>query len=481
MNTNRDLNRDDQAAEPVEGSRPTKGNAWQTAASRTQSRGSASIGLQRVREVARRDGRARFTNLLCHVTPGLLRESFFALKRQAAPGVDGVTWQHYEEGFEDRLADLHTRVHLGTYRAQPSRRVYIPKGDGRQRPLGVAALEDKIVQQAVSTVLNQVYERDFLGFSYGFRPGRSQHDALDALWVGLMGKKVSWVLDLDIHGFFDAIDHEWLVRFLEHRIADHRVLRLIRKWLRAGVSEAGEWSKTTAGTPQGSVISPLLANVYLHYVFDLWVQWWREHRATGDVIVVRYADDAVVGFQHRHDAERFHRELGERMEKFALAMHPEKTRLIEFGRFAAEHRRQRGAPKPETFDFLGFTHICGKKRRNGGFTVKRKTSAKRIRDALKRIKQAMKRWRHLPIPVQGAWLRRVMQGYFNYHAIPGNTRTLDAFRIQVLRHWRTALKRRSQRHRLPWNRFGRLADQWIPLARTRHPFPRERFFAKHPR
>ena len=333
----------------------------QATASRTQSRLDALIALDRVREAARRDRRARFTALLHHVTVERLQESFFALKHEAAPGVDGVTWEQYEADLEDRLRDLHRRIHAGTYRAQPSRRGFIPKADGRQRPLGIAALEDKIVQQAVVPVLNQIYEVDFLGFSYGFRPGRSQHDALDALWVGLMRKKVNWVLDADIRGFFDNIDHGWLLKFLEHRIADRRILRLIQQWLRAGVSEDGQWSKTEVGTPQGAVASPLLANVFLHYVFDLWVQQWRTKSATGDVIVVRYADDFVMGFQHRREAERFLRELGERFEKFGLALHPEKTRLIEFGRFAAENRRKRGERKPETFTFLGFTHICGRK------------------------------------------------------------------------------------------------------------------------
>ena len=335
----------------------------QAAASRTQSRLDALIALDRVREAARRDRRARFTALLHHVTVERLQEGFFALKHEAAPGVDGITWEQYDIGLEDRLRDLHRRIHEGTYRAQPSRRVFIPKADGRQRPLGIAALEDKIVQQAVVRVLNQIYEVDFLGFSYGFRPRRSQHDALDALWVGLMGKKVNWVLDADIRGFFDNIDHGWLLKFLEHRIADRRILRLIQQWLRAGVSEDGQWTKTEVGTPQGAVASPLLANVFLHYVFDLWVQQWRTKSATGDMIVVRYADDFVVGFQHRREAERFLRELGERFEKFGLALHPEKTRLIEFGRFAAENRRKRGERKPETFTFLGFTHICGRKHR----------------------------------------------------------------------------------------------------------------------
>ena len=412
---------DDPSAEAVEGRRSTEGNTLPEAASRTQSRLDAWIALQRVREVARRDRRARFTALLHHVTVDLLRESFYALKRHAAPGVDGLTWEQYEADLEDRIPDLHRRVHLGTYRAQPSRRTFIPKADGRMRPLGIAALEDKIVQQAVVSVLNQIYEVDFLGFSYGFRPGRGPHDALDALWVGLMGKKVNWVLDADIRGFFDAIDHGWLVKFLEHRIADRRVLRLIQKWLRAGVSEDGQWSKTEVGTPQGAVASPLLANVFLHYVFDLWVQQWRTKFATGDMIVVRYADDFVVGFQHRRDAERFLQELGGRMEKFGLALHPEKTRLIEFGRFAAENRRKRGEGKPETFTFLGFTHICGRKHWSGGFIVKRKTAAKRLRAKLREVKEALLRRRHEPIPELGAWLRSVMRGYFNYHGVPGNT------------------------------------------------------------
>jgi len=468
-------------AEAAEGRRPTKGNTVQTATPRTQCRPRVSTGLKRVREVARRDRRARFTALLHHVTVDLLRESFYALKREAAPGVDGRTWRQHEAELEDRLPDLHLRVQRGTYRAQPSRRLYIPKLDGRKRPLGIAALEDKIVQRAVVSVLNQIYEEDFLGFSYGFRPGRSQHDALDALWVGIMGKKVSWVLDADIRGFFDTIDHGWLLRFLEHRIADRRMLRLIRKWLRAGVSEDGEWSRTEVGTPQGAVISPLLANVFLHYVLDLWVQQWRSQHATGDVIIARYADDFVMGFQYRGEAERFLRDLRDRMEKFGLALHPEKTRLIEFGRFAAENRRRRGEQKPETFDFLGFTHICGVKRWSKGFIVKRVTVAKRLRTKLKGIRNVLLRGRHRPIPVQGAWLRRVMQGYFNYHAIPGNMAALAALRKQVTRAWLHALRRRSQRHRLTWARFQRYVDLWLPSPRILHPYPNDRFYAKHPK
>src|SRR6516164_9072626 len=408
------------SAEGVEGRQPTKGNTLPQAPCRTQSRVDGSSGLQRVREAARRDKRARFTALLHHVTVDLLRDSFYALKREAAPGVDGVTWQEYEGGLNDRLVDLHRRVHTGIYRAQPSKRAYIPKPDGRKRPLGIAALEDKIVQQAVVTVPNQIYEVDFLGFSYGFRPGRSAHDALDALWVGIMGKKVSWVLDADIQGFFDTISLEWLVKFLEHRIADQRLLRLIQKWLRAGVSEDGQWTKSEVGTPQGAVAPPLLANVFLHYVFDLWVQQWRTKFATGEVIVVRYADDFLVGFQHRHEAERFLRELRERFGKFGLALHPDKTRLIEFGRFAARDRQKRGQGKPETFDFLGFTHCCGRKRQSGGFHVRRKTVSKRLRAKLRGVKEALLRRRHEPLSQQIAWLQGVVRGYFNYHAIPGN-------------------------------------------------------------
>jgi RNA-directed DNA polymerase len=472
---------DDPSAEAVEGRRSTEGNTLPEAASRTQSRLDAWIALQRVREVARRSRRARFTALLHHVTVDLLRESFYALKRHAAPGVDGLTWEQYEADLEDRIPDLHRRVHLGTYRAQPSRRSFIPKADGRMRPLGIAALEDKVVQQAVVSVLNQIYEADFLGFSYGFRPGRGPHDALDALWVGLMGKKVNWVLDADIRGFFDAIDHGWMCKFLEHRIADRRILRLIQKWLRAGVSEDGQWSKTEVGTPQGAVASPLLANVFLHYAFDLWVQQWRTKFATGDMIVVRYADDFVVGFQHRRDAERFLQELGGRLEKFGLALHPEKTRLIEFGRFAAENRQKRRAGRPETFTFLGFTHICGRKRRSGGFIVKRKTAAKRLRAKLGEVKEALMRRRHEPIPQLGAWLRSVVRGYFNYHGVPGNTDSMESFRTATARNWLKALRRRSQRDRMAWERFDLLVDRWIPKVQVLHPYPNVRFNAKHPK
>jgi group II intron reverse transcriptase/maturase len=430
---------------------------------------------------ARQDKRARFTALLHHVTLDHLRVSFYALKRKAAPGVDGLTWQQYEADLETRLVDLHRRVHMGTYQAQPSKRAYIPKPDGRMRPLGIAALEDKVVQQAVVSVLNAIYENDFLGFSYGFRPERGAHDALDALWVGIMGKKVNWVLDADIQGFFDAINHEWLLKFVEHRVADRRILRLIQKWLRSGVSEDGQWSKTEVGTPQGAVASPLLANVYLHYVFDLWVQRWRTKFATGDVIVARYADDFIVGFQHRREAERFLGELRERFAQFGLTLHPDKTRLIEFGRFAAENRQRRGECKPETFDFLGFTHISSVKPQSGRFLVRRRTARKRLRAKLQEVKRTLLAQRHRPISEQGTWLQRVVRGYFNYHAIHGNSAALDAFRTQVVRYWLRALRCRSQRQRLSWARFGKLAARWIPKPTILHPYPNIRFYAKHPR
>jgi group II intron reverse transcriptase/maturase len=473
--------RDDLTAEAVEGRQPTKGNAKQAATPRTQGRTGVSNGLQRVRRVAREDKNARFTALLHHVTPDALRASFFALKRQAAPGVDGVTWMQYQKDLEERVKDLHMRVHAGAYRARPSRRVYIPKPDGRLRPLGIAALEDKIVQHAVGEVLSTVFEVDFLGFSYGFRPGRGQHDALDALWVGLSHRKVNWVLDADIQGFFDTISHEWMLRFLEHRIADPRILRLVRKWLRAGVSEDGQWSETKVGTPQGAVISPLLANIYLHYVLDEWAHHWRRKHASGDVVIVRYADDFVMGFQHRHEAERFLAELTARLGQFGLTLHPEKTRLIEFGRFAADNRRKRGQGKPETFAFLGFTHICAKTRTQGRFHVWRKTEKKRLRAALERIKTVLRGRMHDPIEEVGQWLQRVVMGYFRYHAISGNCDAMRAFREDLIRYWLKVLRRRGQKRRMDWKTYGPIVVRWLPTPKVLHPYPSERFYAKYPR
>jgi RNA-directed DNA polymerase len=439
-----------------------------------------SQGLDGVRKVARERKQERFTALLHHLNVDLLRDSFYALQRKASPGVDGVTWQEYETGLEDRLVDLHSRVHRGAYRAKPSRRVFIPKADGRQRPLGIAALEDKIVQQAVVTILNQIYEVDFKGFSYGFRPGRSPHQALDALTVGIQRKRVNWVLDADIRGFFDNLSHEWTMKFIEHRVADRRILRLIRKWLKAGVSEDGQWSETKLGTPQGAVASPLIANVYLHYLFDLWAEVWRRKVAKGDVIVVRYADDLVVGFQHRTDAERFLKEFRERLAKFGLELHPDKTRLIEFGRFAARDRKARGEGKPETFTFLGFTHYCGQRHKSGTFTVWRITAKKRMVAKLKAIKIELQRRMHDRMAAVGMWLRKVVLGYYQYHAVPGNTTQLRIFKLRVCRLWQSVLVRRSQRAKMCWERLTPVLNRWIPPPRVLHPYPDARFYATHP-
>jgi len=464
-------------AEAVEGRRPAKGNA----ASETRPGRGAGLGvsseLDRVRQVARRDKQVRFTALLHHVTVDRLRAAYRAIRRDAAAGVDGVTWREYGLDLEENLHDLHARVHRGAYRARPVRRTYIPKADGRSRPLGVAALEDKVLQRAVVEVLNAVYEQDFLGFSYGFRPGRSPHQALDALSVGITRKKVNWVLDADVRDCFTSLDHSWLLKFLEHRIADKRVLRLIQRWLKAGVIEDGEWSQTLEGTPQGASVSTLLCNVYLHYVFDLWVHQWRSRHARGEVVAVRFADDFVVGFEHRDEAERFWAELRERFASFGMELHEGKTRLVEFGRFAAQHRARRGDPKPETFVFLGFMHICAKDRR-GRFKLSRVTSKKKMRTKLGAVKTEMRRRMHHPIPEQGQWLARVLQGHYNYYGVPHNSRALSNFRLQVTRLWLQSLRRRSQRHRMTWERFGRLADRWLPRPRVMHPWPNRRFDAK---
>jgi group II intron reverse transcriptase/maturase len=430
-----------------------------------------------VREAATRDRKKRFTALLHHVTIDRLRAAYLALERKAAAGVDGMTWNEYGHDLEARLADLHGRVHRGAYRAKPSRRVYIPKPDGRERPLGIAALEDKIVQRAIVEVLNAIYEVDFLGFSYGFRPGRNQHDALDALATAITRKKVNWVLDADIRGFFDAIDHGWMVKFVEHRIADTRIVRLIQKWLAAGVLEDGKWSSTEEGTPQGATISPLLANVYLHYALDLWVQQWRRGKACGEMVFVRFADDFVVGFQHATDAARFRADLQQRLQRFALEMHPDKTRLIRFGRYAEQQCRERGAGRPETFDFLGFTHICAKSR-EGKFRLLRRTSKKRMRAKLRAIREDLWQHRHLPLRMQGQRLQAVVRGYFAYHAVPMNIARLGRFRAHVIWHWLRALRRRGQRDQTTWIRMNRLATRWVPSPERLHPHPWERFDAR---
>jgi RNA-directed DNA polymerase len=467
------------SAEVVEGRPLTEENTEQSNQHRTPSRESGPSGLDRVRQAAKKkDGKIRFTALLHHVSVDLLRDSYHSLKKKAAPGVDGVTWQEYGEDLEARLSGLHGRIHRGAYRAQPSRRTWIPKGDGRQRPLGIAALEDKVVQHAVGTVLNQIWEEDFLGFSYGFRPRRGQHDALDALSVGIVRKRVNWVLDLDIRAFFDKIEHAWLDKFVEHRIGDKRIVRLIQKWLKAGVMEEGQWFETKEGTPQGAVISPVLANLYLHYVLDLWVDSWRKKKATGDVIIVRYADDAVLGFQQQQDAEQFLEQLRERLRKFGLELHPEKTRLIEFGRYATERRKKRGEGKPETFNFLGFTHICGTSQPKGYFTVHRKTIGKRMAAKLKDIQTKLKQRMHEAIGDTVKWLQSVVRGYFQYHAIPGNEAQLKAFRKDVLRLWLRQLRRRSQKSRWTMERFQERLAVLLPEVSILHSYPTARFDAK---
>jgi RNA-directed DNA polymerase len=466
-----------EAEEPRTG---TEGNAAQHDTHRTLNRARVTQALDRVRQAARQRKKERFTALLHHVNPDSLREAFYALKRDAAPGVDGMTWREYEADLEPRLADLHGRVHRGAYRPNPSRRVYIPKADGRQRPLAVAALEDKIVQGAVTRVLNAIYEEDFLGFSYGFRPGRGPHDALDALMVGIARQKVNWVLDCDIRSFFDSVSQEWLVRFVEHRIGDKRIVRLIRKWLKAGILEDGSVTVSDRGTGQGAVISPPLANIYLHYVLDLWAERWRRHEATGDLIIVRYADDVVAGFEHEADAHRFLAALRQRFKEFALSLHPDKTRLIEFGRFAAARRAQRGLGKPETFDFLGFTLICSVSRA-GRFLLRRTSRRDRLRAKLQEVKEGLRRRMHEPLAVQGEWLAQVVSGFFNYHAVPTNGRALEAFRQGVIWHWGRTLRRRSQTGRLVWDRIQKLADDWLPTPRILHPWPNQRFAVKHPR
>lgn len=463
-------------AEFVERRTVAKGNPEQTTATGTQGPQAALSALDRIREAARRDATQRFTNLLHHIKTDLLRQAYSGLKHDAAAGIDEVTWKEYGEGLEERLIELQDRVQGGRYRVKPSKREWIPKPDGKQRPIGIASLEDKIVQKALVLVLQQIYEEDFLGFSYGFRPGRSQHNALDALYVAIAQRKVNWVFDADIRGFFDTIDHTWLMKFVEQRVADPRVLRLIHKFLRAGVSEDGQWSKTEVGTPQGAVISPLLANIYLHYVLDLWVQWWRNHHARGEVYIVRFADDFVLGFQYPSDARLFKHELHQRLMKFGLELHAEKTRLIEFGRFAAENREKRGEGKPETFDFLGFTHYCSKRRSDGSFTVRRKTIAKKLRAKLKEVRQKLRRKSHLPISMQGQWLRSVIRGHSNYYAVPGNYDALKTFRSEVIKAWLKALRRRSQKGRnLTWSRFEGWVKKWIPKVQILHPYPSQRF------
>src|SRR4030088_2447947 len=468
------------AAEWVEPRAGAEGNVSQQSTGRAQYRGTVSQALARIRQAARQRKKEKFTALFHHVSIAHLAEAFSELKENAAAGVDGLTCRDYEQHLERHLEDLHARVHRGAYRAQPSRRGYIPKPDGRQRPLAIDALGHKIVQRATAAVVNAIYEEDFLGFSYGFRPGRGAHDALDALAVGIGSRKVNFILDADIRAFFDTVSQEWLIRFVEHRVGDKRIIRLIQKWLKAGVLEDGIVAVSDRVTGQGAVVSPLLANIYLHYAFDLWAERWRRREAAGDMIIVRYADDLIVGFQHEADARRFLDEMRERLGRYSLSLHPEKTRLIEFGRHAAANRRRRGLGKPETFSFLGFIFICSKSRR-GKFQIRRKSRPDRMRAKLQAIKQELRRRMHQPIPGQGKWLKQVVTGYFNYHAVPTNSRALVTFRFHVIDLWIRTLRRRGQKDRTAWERIRRLANDFFPKPRILHQWPEERFAVRQPR
>lgn len=447
----------------------------QAAVTSTQSGGQAGSGLLRLRKAARRDASLRFNNLLHHVSVDRLKQAYLSLNRQAATGVDGQTWEGYGANLQENLQELHRRIHTGSYHPKPSRRIWIPKADGRQRPIGVAALEDKIVQQALVWVLESIFEEDFLGFSYGFRPGRGQHQALDALYMALTSKKVSWVLDADVQGFFDHLDHEWLMQFVSHRVSDRRVLDILVRTLRAGVDDDGRRERTRVGTPQGAVISPLLANIYLHYVLDLWVHQWRQRHARGEVYMVRYADDFVLGFQYHSDGLAFHAALKERLAQFGLALHPDKTRLIEFGRFAGSNRKARGQGKPESFDFLGFTHLCAVRRSDGWFTVRRHTIAARQRAILARTRQWLMKNRCIPVHDQGRRIRRMLTGLIQYYGVPGNRRSLDAFRSELCRQWHKALRRRGNKRPINWSTMTRLIRRWVPSVRIVHPYPNQRW------
>ena len=469
-------------AESPEGRASTKGNPRDQTTLRTQGRDGVSQAVERVRQAATRKPQEKLTALMHHITTDALRCAFYDLKRTASAGVDGLVWKEYEDGVDERLLDLHGRVHSGAYRALPSRRVEIPKPDGGTRPLGIAAIEDKIVQKVVvDVILTPIYEPAFLGFSYGFRPGRGAHDALDALAFGIQRRKVNWIVDADIRAFFDRLSRDQLLRFLEHRIGDKRVLRLITKWLNAGVMEGAEWKDDLQGTPQGAVVSPILANVYLHYALDLWFQKkWRTRKATGDTIIVRYADDFVVGFQRKADAEQFLDDLRERLSQFALDLHPDKTRLIEFGRFAMTRRRARGERRPETFDFLGFTHYCTKTR-NGHFGLGRKPIAKRVRRTLKRLKERLRARMHEDVHETAQWLGRVVNGWLNYYAVPTSSRALRGFVRRLAWIWLQTLRRRSQRTWTTMNHVVRLTATYWPSVKVRHPWPDARFAVNHPR
>jgi len=467
---------DNVGAERMEGRDLPKENKKQQNTLRTQSRESVLNELLLIHHKAKTDKKLRFTALMHHIyNIDMLKLSYLEIKRDAAPGVDNETWVTYGRGLEENLQNLSERLRCGTYKAKAVRRVYIPKTDGKLRPLGVTALEDKIVQRAAVAVLNSIYETDFLEFSYGFRPKCNQHQALDALYIEMYTKKVNYVFDADIRDFFNKINREWLVKLIEHRIADKRVVRLIQKWLNAGILEEGKIIYNEQGTPQGSSASPLLANVFLHYIYDLWVQQWRKTKARGDVIVVRFADDTVVGFQYESDAKQFQEDLNERLQKFGLELHPDKTRLIEFGRFAAENRKKRNEGKPETFTFLGFTHICGRTKEKGKFTIWRHTIKKKMQAKLREIKTELKKRMHLSIHEVGQWLKAVVTGHNRYYGVPGNYESMHHFRHAIGQLWKHSLERRSQKGNITWEKMGKLLDRWLPQPQIYHKYPNERY------
>jgi len=437
------------------------------------------LGLSRVRENAKNDKQQTFTALMHHLSPALLRKSFYQLKRHAAKGVDGISWHEYEEGLDDRLTDLFARIQTGRYKPKPARRVYIPKGNGEQRALSIQSTEDKIAQQAVVFLLNQIYETDFKGFSYGFRQGRSQHDALDALAYGICKKKVNWVLDLDIRRFFDTVEHEWLIKMIQHRVRDQRLIKLISRWIKVGaVNDEGGRESADCGLPQGAVISPLLSNIYLHYVFDLWSHLWRRKKAKGDVIIIRYADDAVLGFQNKWDANEYLALLNRRLGRFGLATHPEKTRLIRFGRYAAKDCASVKTEKLQTFDFLGFTHYCTTKR-NGEFKLGRKTIRKRLIKQINAVQVELRKRMHDGIGLTLRWLRSVLTGHMNYYSVPGNSKSVSLFHYEIVKRWYKMLRRRSQRHTITWAKFGPMVRSSLPKVRVIHAYPEMRFRARY--
>jgi len=433
--------------------------------------------LHRIRKTAKENRTLRFNNLLHHITPVLLKNAYDNLNKKAARGVDGETWQSYGQGLTGKLQSLHVKIHTGRYKPQPSKRIWLLKPDGRQRPIGIAVVEDKIVQQALVWVIQSIYEEDFLGFSYGFRPKRHQHKALDALFVALTEKRVNWVIDADIKGFFDNIDHSWMMKFLEHRISDKRILSLVEKMLKAGVSDEGKWSASEMGSAQGSVLSPLLANIYLFYALDLWINKWRKQEACGEIYIVRYADDFVICCEYQHEANRLLNKLNERLNQFNLTLHEEKTRLLEFGKHAIKNRVKQGKGKPETFTFLGFTHVCSKLLSNGRYSVKRLTIAKKQRAKLKQIKELLYKNRHINIVEQGKWLRSVVTGFANYYGVPGNTKSLSNFRGQICKNWMKALRRRSGKaQKLTWSKMKQIIRFFLPTVRLTHPYPNQRFY-----